>query len=691
MYLRSVNLINWRSYQNATFLFPRPNGERNVILIMAPNEHGKSSFFEAVLLGLFGRDGLNLIPRARGQTGSEKEDRLTTNYSQFMQSVLNIGAVEVGNTECMVKLEWEDDDGEPIEVKRTWYFNSSGKHKVADDNLIIYFGSDRRPVSAPQSESNKEKWYRDWVALRFLQPSLAEYFLFDGEQVQRFASRDSQVQVENGIKGLLGLPLLTSLSESLSRYAQNRRTTTAAPSDEVVNKVKLEIEQLEEEKSSLENEQYELSSRLEILNAEIDDVTSSLGGRHEGSVAMIKSLLEDEERLYEAGRRAIGELTNLVAGDMAIAITGKSLINDTVSQLDAEQLREAWETGRKEGSRNLDRFISELKQRLSDVSPEFNDNQIIEIIEIAKDSWESLWHPPPIGVAEYLVHSTLTGTRRLSVIENLSTVGQHANSEANQYVQDFVESNAKAELKKNERLEMQRTLPEMEELSTRLNEVSEERGRLKERNDEIKRKLVSAEARIADKRAELGRYMNQLEKKEPGVRFAQKADAYAKLIDELIYDAVPFEVNEVAKHMTVAWKAMAHMSDRVDRIEISSSCEVKMLTSDGTDLHEIEKSAGANQVFTQALITAITQVSGRNFPFIVDTPLARLSREQRLGVLRTFTNRPGQVILLSTDQEVVDDKLDAIRHRILASHSLRVSYDRGIPNTRIEELDVSTI
>ncbi|MCY4221682.1 MAG: hypothetical protein OXD35_08545 [Thiotrichales bacterium] len=91
------------------------------------------------------------------------------------------------------------------------------------------------------------------------------------------------------------------------------------------------------------------------------------------------------------------------------------------------------------------------------------------------------------------------------------------------------------------------------------------------------------------------------------------------------------------------------------------------------------------------MITAITRVSGRIFPFVVDTPLARLSRDQRIGVLKTFTNRPGQVILLSTDQEVVDDKLDAIRRRIAKSYELRITHDYGVAVTTVHELDLGSV
>ena len=88
-------------------------------------------------------------------------------------------------------------------------------------------------------------------------------------------------------------------------------------------------------------------------------------------------------------------------------------------------------------------------------------------------------------------------------------------------------------------------------------------------------------------------------------------------------------------------------------------------------------------MFTQALITAVTNVSGRDFPFIVDTPLARLSKEQRIGVLTTFTDRTDQVILLSTDEEVVDDKLESIRDRVAAAYRLSMTVDAGVAVTSV--------
>lgn len=177
MYLRSVQLLNWRSYESAKFDFPKPVGGRNVTVIMAPNEYGKTSFFESIALGLFGREGIELVLRARGDSDSR------VNYSRLLEGILHRRAVDNGSMSCSVLLDWEDNDGEPIRIRRNWHFNTSGRHKSNDDELIIYDGANRHPLSAPAAAVDKDSWYRGWIKQRFLEPSLARFFLFDGEEV----------------------------------------------------------------------------------------------------------------------------------------------------------------------------------------------------------------------------------------------------------------------------------------------------------------------------------------------------------------------------------------------------------------------------------------------------------------------------------------------------------------------------
>ena len=429
MHLRLVELVNWRSYRKARFEFPRPHGEKNVTLIKAPNAYGKTSFFEAVALGLFGRDGLALVPQAWPDNTTE---RPKVNFSKFLENVLHHRAIENGASSCAVNLVWEDEAGDPIEVKRTWHFRNNGSHKVNQDQLIIYEGTVRSPVEPPPATSDKELWERDWIARRFVQSSLAKFFLFDGEQVQSLANRDMSDQVRDSIEGLLGLPTLRSLKDSLEKYAQRKHASVTAPSDTVVAATKARIEELEDRISGSERELERAKTELGTLDQLSSDLIRGLGRygeQREGTQALIKNLLADEQKHRNEANKALEDLANLISGDIALAISGWDLTKETLSRLRSEAKREKWEAGRDEVNRNLDRFAKDLYDRIGRLIPPIRDRDRDAMIEEAKDALAALSHPPPEGCADGYLHPALIGAMRSRAIDRLEAVGHRASGE----------------------------------------------------------------------------------------------------------------------------------------------------------------------------------------------------------------------------------------------------------------------
>ncbi len=190
MNLRRVELRDWKAYRHARFAFPPADGRRNIILVGAPNGFGKTSFFEALTLGLFGREGLPLVPRATFQNGGDGDGKLQTSYNQFLREAIHKRAIGDGRPSCSVELEFEDDDGEAVVLKRTWHFSPNGSHKPGDEELLVFQGAAGRAIGPPATVTDRAGWYRDFVARTFLPSPLAAFFLFDGERVRTFASRD---------------------------------------------------------------------------------------------------------------------------------------------------------------------------------------------------------------------------------------------------------------------------------------------------------------------------------------------------------------------------------------------------------------------------------------------------------------------------------------------------------------------
>jgi DNA sulfur modification protein DndD len=177
---------------------------------------------------------------------------------------------------------------------------------------------------------------------------------------------------------------------------------------------------------------------------------------------------------------------------------------------------------------------------------------------------------------------------------------------------------------------------------------------------------------------DIARLTAQLDQRQPEVRRAYRALKTAAMIDDLIRKAVQGQIGAVAEAMTAAYHEMAHKSGLVKNIEITENCEVRLLSQKGRDLRDLDLSAGEKQVFTQSLISAIASVSGRAFPLIVDTPLGRLDRAHREGVLRHLAKRNGQVVLLSTNTEVVGRYLDVISPHVLRAYRIKHEQDGDI-------------
>ena len=64
-------------------------------------------------------------------------------------------------------------------------------------------------------------------------------------------------------------------------------------------------------------------------------------------------------------------------------------------------------------------------------------------------------------------------------------------------------------------------------------------------------------------------------------------------------------------------------------------------------------SAGEQQIFVMSLYQSLAEIRTSELPFVIDTPLARIDSEHRRNILDHFFSRlPGQVIILSTDEEI---------------------------------------
>ena len=692
MHIISMKLLNWRSYKYVKFEFPPPDEQRNVILIRGANQCGKTSFFEALALGLYGLEGLVLLPRARTVPGDDAAKRIT--YKEFMEDALHKKSVsKTENNHCEISLEFEMgvDQRWPVWITRKWHFRD-GKY-LSEDEIRLYEGPDKKIVAPPAAEVNEEKWYREYITRKFLPVDLANFFLFDGEQMRHYAGLDMAEQVKKGIMGLLGLTTLHGLEGDLQDYAQKKIKTIQRPDAEKLESIGKKIQDLNADRDKKKLQAERIDQELKELQKRQNELSKQMEGYQKYSTQSIRDLINEEAEFRQIASVKTDKICELLAEEISMLLVGRELMSDTISQLDAEEKRESWEESRSQGDSKFDAYQEDFSTRLKQLDFPLDMQSQERILEVAKVAWDKIWNPPPDGIAEFLLHKSLSGKIRRQALDEMREINDEGTQSSliefqdkraliRDLVTDREEALAEAETKKREQLEAE-LIDDKHAAVVRdeWKKVCSEISQKQEEYASIERCIDTWQGNINALKAKQAALLEH--EKSDANRQAKYAEKIAGLIRDIREVAVPSQTHLIGEAMTKAWKKMSHMSERLARVDVSPDCEVRMLNSDGENLREISDSAGGDQIFTQALFWSVVHVSKYSFPFVVDTPLARLSEVNRLGVLRQFSEHNGQVFLLVTDTE--EPEVRGIKEKILDCWNLRKEgYEDGFGYTSVE-------
>ena len=93
------------------------------------------------------------------------------------------------------------------------------------------------------------------------------------------------------------------------------------------------------------------------------------------------------------------------------------------------------------------------------------------------------------------------------------------------------------------------------------------------------------------------------------------------------------------------------------------------------ELSKDRLSSGEKQIFVMSLYWAMMNQSSNELPFIIDTPFARIDAEHRENITEYFFKKlTGQLIILSTDEELSNRHLEAMGKQV--SHMYMLEYGR---------------
>jgi DNA sulfur modification protein DndD len=125
-------------------------------------------------------------------------------------------------------------------------------------------------------------------------------------------------------------------------------------------------------------------------------------------------------------------------------------------------------------------------------------------------------------------------------------------------------------------------------------------------------------------------------------------------------------VSNLEKGIKEAFESLLRKKGFLESISIArSDYQMTINIVGGETVPSSKLSAGERQLLAVAVLWALAKLSGRQLPTVIDTPLGRLDSKHRKFFVENYFPKAGhQVILLSTDEEIVGGYYKALKNSI---------------------------
>ena len=642
MILKKLTMHNFGVYASTNqFEF---HGGKPVVLIGGMNGRGKTTFLEAVLLGLYGANSF-----------AYTESKFKT-YGQYLKSYVNKSD---GTKQTYIELEFSLDGSneEVYLIHREWDGNAQ---RIREKIWVKKNGIDNSFLT--------ENW--PMFVENILPSALSSFFFFDGEKIAELAVENTNTQMKESIKALLGISVLDLLNNDLGRIISRLSVTVTEDQDLVyLEQLRQKRDSAIEDLNNVDDEIRQLVKKIEGLNIELEKKNSEYAVKGGDIVEQRHDLMRQRAQQQALLERYDDDFLEQVAGEMPLKLV-KELLFDIEIQGTKEQ---SYKTSvmATDKVRNLYKdFVSK--------HPETNDilSEFIKFVQADNDAHKQ-------EEVYGLSNNTLYQVKRLNSYQ-LKECIEHI------------------KMQMERRNESQKKIDEIDNyLSVDIDEKVLNRifKRIKELEKEIlteevnltalqqKRTTLHGAAMIAENEFNKGaeQVLSSFEAEDDDKRIVKYAHMAIKIIKNYRIRLQENKADVLARTMTDCYRKLAYKKHLIKEIQMDPvTLDLHYLNGKGEEIEKKKLSAGEKQLMVISLLWALAICSKKKLPVIIDTPLSRLDSIHREALITTyFPNASDQTIILSTDSEI-----DRKYYELLKPHigdEFTLVYDDDLMKTSIKK------
>lgn len=641
MIIKKLQLHNFGVYAGDNeFIF---EGNKPVVLIGGMNGRGKTTFLEAVLLALYGSNSFAY---------SESKQK---SYLQYLRSFVNRGSED---KTCSVELEFEIDNGikENYIVRREWDAIS----KRTKEQIFVY-------KDGTYSEFLTNNW--PMFVENILPSALSSFFFFDGEKIAELAVDNTNIQLKNSIRSMLGISVLDVLSNDILRNLKKLNKTGSE--EKSVEKILV----LREEKESAIEDLMAIDAEKEKMNQKLIKDNDLLAALHQSYTAKGGDVVEKRQEILKARANLMAELSNVKdrLHELMADVLPLLLVEDLVVDIKLQATDE-----------HTDLIMQEAVLQLDNIFEDFAEGYVgdkkagIDFIEYVKKHIEDNQIETVYGLSDqalFQINNLVEGVLNNAADETRTVIKQKKKlvEQINEY-----ESYLTLDINEKELKDIYEKIKIAEQV---IIDDQVKIAELEQRRSAVNSQVMTVTEELKEY---VESYLSIAEFKDSSDRIIKYSNIALNVIEKYRIELQKRKTNILGATITDCYLKLANKKNLIQTIIMDpESLDLRYLSEDGTEIPKDSLSAGEQQLMVISILWALAICSKKKLPVIIDTPLSRLDSLHRTALITTyFPNAGEQTIILSTDSEIDAGYYQLMKENIGDEFTLK--YDENSKSTSIE-------
>lgn len=643
MRFNSIKISNYRQYRNLSFEFTRDTA-CDMHIIVASNGVGKTNLLNAINWCLYGDE-----PHTSGGPDGGKNDKMPLCNNLAIQQTK-----DAGETICTVSVSIEaEDNGEKYTFIREAMWNVNTDMQSGKDDFSIKY------VCKTGDTEIKKFGEAEDIINRFLPKKIRKYFYFDGEQLLYYFNPESDKisHIKESIYEIAGVNTLQQVENHLKDRANEYRKTINKMDPNIEEKQK-EYQRVCEQIENIENEIKQLSQEIDKAEEAIESIDRQIDGTEE---------VVDKNRQYKRNKDEIEkEEKNLQEAKEQQAAFIKKYLPMLLLYTTDQETSAYIEQREYEDSVNSDVNVNAIEESLRhhecqlckqhiphDIEGEllklvtkFKSNiSLQKLAEIKSDIRRSLDIEKYEEEKNKVFESIRRHQDRINELE----------SENDRLVTDIkkVPSIDQIEILMDQKIRNEET--------KKINERKKIEGEIQRDNlvkEQAEKKKAYDDAMEANN--SLGEYKEYYEFTEHAERIV--SETKKEIVDEVKQRLEKYTMELFDK---LVWK-----KDTYGRVQLDDNFQMKLFHKKTDKSCLASCSASEKELLALAFTIAIHKVSGYDNLLFIDTPVGRISDENRTNFAKVLleVSQTKQIILAFTPSEYSEEIRDVLRKDIVSSY-----------------------